>query len=58
MKLTTQVMDQSAQIQLNNELLNSYVYFFNQNHPDVRFNKKIMYQEKKDFYSFRLMYLF
>lgn len=35
-KLTAQVMDQSAQIQLYNELLNTYVYFFNQNHPDVR----------------------
>jgi vacuolar protein sorting-associated protein 35 len=35
MKLTTQVMDQSAQIQLYNELLNTYVYFFNQNHPDI-----------------------
>jgi len=34
-KLTTQVMDQSAQIQLYNELLNTYVYFFNQNHPDI-----------------------
>ncbi len=39
MKLTTQVMDQSAQIQLYNELLNTYVYFFNQNHPDVRIEK-------------------
>ncbi len=29
-------MDQTAQIQLYNELLNTYIYFFNQNHPDVR----------------------
>lgn len=29
-------MDQSAQIQLYNELLNTYIYFFNQSHPDVR----------------------
>ena len=34
-KLTTQVMDHTAQVQLYNELLNSYIYFFNQNHPDV-----------------------
>ncbi|UJR09635.1 hypothetical protein I4U23_013868 [Adineta vaga] len=34
-KLTTQVMDQTAQVQLYNELLNSYIYFFNQNHPDI-----------------------
>lgn len=35
-KLTTQVMDQSAQVQLHNELLNTYLYFFNQEHPEVR----------------------
>jgi len=29
-------MDQTAQIQLYNELLNAYIYFFNQNHPEVR----------------------
>lgn len=32
-------MDQTAQVQLYNELLNAYVYFFNQNHPEVRLNK-------------------
>jgi hypothetical protein len=42
MKLTTQVMDQSAQVQLYNELLNTYVYFFNQNHPDVRLNNSLI----------------
>ncbi|CAF3658561.1 unnamed protein product, partial [Rotaria sp. Silwood1] len=34
-KLTTQLMDQSVQVQLYNELLNTYIYFFNQNHPDI-----------------------
>ncbi|CAF0907257.1 unnamed protein product [Didymodactylos carnosus] len=34
-KLTTQVMDLAAQIQLYNELLNYYLYFFKQNHPDI-----------------------
>jgi len=34
-KLTTQIMDQNNQIVLYNELLNTYVYFFNQNHPDI-----------------------
>jgi len=33
-------MDQNIQIQLYHELLNSYIYFFNQNHPDVRLRKK------------------
>ncbi len=37
-KLTTQVMDQTTQIQLYHELLNSYIYFFNQDHPGVRFS--------------------
>ncbi|CAF3893498.1 unnamed protein product [Rotaria sordida] len=34
-KLTTQIMDQSVQVQLYNELLNTYIYFFNQNLPDI-----------------------
>ncbi|CAF2076306.1 unnamed protein product [Rotaria magnacalcarata] len=34
-KLTTQIMDQSVQVQLYNELLNCYIYYFNQNHPDI-----------------------
>lgn len=34
-KLTSQVMDQNTQIQLYHEILNSYIYFFNQNHPDI-----------------------
>jgi vacuolar protein sorting-associated protein 35 len=34
-KLTTQVMDHTTQIQLYHELLNSYIYFFNQNHPGI-----------------------
>jgi vacuolar protein sorting-associated protein 35 len=34
-KLTSQVMDPSAQVQLYNELLNHYLYFFLQNHPDI-----------------------
>ncbi|CAF1436904.1 unnamed protein product [Adineta steineri] len=37
-KLIAQVMDQTAQVQLYNELLNSYIYFFNQNHPDIDIN--------------------
>jgi hypothetical protein len=32
-------MDQNQQIHLYNELLNTYVYFFNQSHPDVSFKK-------------------
>lgn len=35
MKLTSQVMDTSAQVQLYNELLNVYIYFFNQKHPSI-----------------------
>ena len=33
-------MDQNQQIHLYNELLNTYVYFFNQSHPDVRLKEK------------------
>jgi len=37
-RLTAQVMDLAAQTQLLNELLNYYLYFFKQNHPDIDIN--------------------
>jgi hypothetical protein len=50
-------MDQNIQIQLYHELLNSYVYFFNQNHPDVRLRRNE--KTKHLFYFiFRLMSLY
>ena len=52
MKLTNQVMDQTAQVQLYNELLNTYIYFFNQNHPNVR-RKRCVKNEK--YLSFRIV---
>jgi hypothetical protein len=42
-------MDQSTQVQLYNELLNTYLYFFHQNHPDVRI-KQILFFLLKSFF--------
>jgi len=57
-KLTSQVMDQNTQIQLYHEILNSYVYFFNQNHPDVSFVRLIIFSVYNVCLSFRSMCLY